>query len=272
MTNIVPASQSAFLSIDHVTDLAGSLKLITFEDGFRCYSHSSIEETQFFYNQIMVNKEYLGSGNMLDDHPCVVDVGANIGLFTLFIKSKWPGAKVHAFEPIPETFDVLQRNVDLYDHHQVFVHPYGLGAAVEERTFYYYPRMTGSTTSTPELKQHQRSYMDREAGKIITQHFFKTQMRKAPVLPLSSFIEGEKIHTIDLLKIDVEGDELSVLQGISPDHYCRIKRMIVETHSSDLSIQVSNLLLENGFTISNDSVLKSPGEATEIVAVNLHPA
>ena len=42
----------------------------------------------------------------------VIDIGANIGAFTLDAASRYPGATVHAYEPDPETCQVLQRNVE----------------------------------------------------------------------------------------------------------------------------------------------------------------
>lgn len=41
----------------------------------------------------------------------VIDVGANIGLFSLYLTSVAPGIRVFAFEPHPETFDRLKRNL-----------------------------------------------------------------------------------------------------------------------------------------------------------------
>jgi len=49
------------------------------------------------------------------DVKVAVDVGAHIGSWSLLVKSLWPGARVLAFEPWPENFAILQRNVAGHD-------------------------------------------------------------------------------------------------------------------------------------------------------------
>jgi FkbM family methyltransferase len=45
------------------------------------------------------------------DPKIIVDIGANIGLFSCFASLRFPSAKIFAFEPNPSTFDYLERNV-----------------------------------------------------------------------------------------------------------------------------------------------------------------
>ena len=59
-------------------------------------------------------------------HGCVLDVGANIGLFTLFAAARAPGARIFAVEPAPELFELLRQNVNLHGIDAVLL-PYDLG-------------------------------------------------------------------------------------------------------------------------------------------------
>jgi FkbM family methyltransferase len=43
--------------------------------------------------------------------PRVVDLGANIGLFGLWVLSRWPEARLHSFEPDPDNLAILDNNV-----------------------------------------------------------------------------------------------------------------------------------------------------------------
>jgi FkbM family methyltransferase len=232
MTLLNPDLAIDYVNVQSIQNIDEKSKLITFPDGFKCYSHSSIEETEFIYNEIMIKEEYLKHGLKLEGDICVFDIGANIGIFTLFVKAKCPQAVIHAFEPIPETFEVLKRNVEFGQHEKVKLHNLALGATNGRRTFVYYPNMAGSSTSTPVIKKVQRQMMEEGLGKIVTSHFFRSEIRFAPVSTLSTIIEEENIERIDVLKIDVEGDELAVLQGIAVQHYCRIGSMMIQTHSS----------------------------------------
>jgi hypothetical protein len=46
------------------------------------------EETEFIYEEIFIEKEYLKHGITINDEDCIFDVGANIGLFSIFLSTK----------------------------------------------------------------------------------------------------------------------------------------------------------------------------------------
>jgi nonribosomal peptide synthetase DhbF len=148
-----PLEQEDFVKALKVEDVGGALKLFTFPGEFRCYSHSSEEETQLIYNEIFVRQEYLGTTPSLDGCRWVFDVGANIGLFTIFAKMRNPDLVVHAFEPIQTTFDVLAKNLALHQLTDVHLHNYALGSQDgSERTLTFYPHVAGNATAHPEGK------------------------------------------------------------------------------------------------------------------------
>src|SRR6266404_4480374 len=59
----------------------------------------------------------------------ILDIGSNIGASILYFREKFPDAKIFGFEPHPDTFRVLQKNVEGLSSIAVF--NYGLGAANE---------------------------------------------------------------------------------------------------------------------------------------------
>jgi FkbM family methyltransferase len=253
-------------SIEHAH---GHLKLVTFPDGFRCYTHTSIEETEFIYNEVYVKQEYLRQGLTLEDVSCVFDIGANIGVFTLFVKAKNPRAVIHAFEPIQDTYDVLRLNVELHQLTEVYTHNIALGSqAASQRTFTYYPNMAGNSTATPTIKKTQRQLMEHEAGKTLTDFFFESETRIAPVQTLSSFLDEQDIPAIGFLKIDVEGDELAVLQGTARKHVSRIRQLVIEAHTPEIAQEIYVFLTCMGFKVVSDGGLASPSEVSDIYAIN----
>ena len=50
----------------------------------------------------------------------VVDAGANMGVFSTLVASKYPGATVYSFEPTPDTFATLQKNIQGYKNIKAF--------------------------------------------------------------------------------------------------------------------------------------------------------
>jgi FkbM family methyltransferase len=258
-----------FVHVKSVEPAHGHLKLVTFPDGFKCYTHTSIEETELIYNEIYIKQEYLRHGLTLEDVSCVFDVGANIGVFTLFVKSRNPRAVIHAFEPIRDTYDVLRLNVELHQLTEVHTHNVALGSqTAAQRTFTYYPNMAGSSTATPTIKKAQRQLMEDGAGKALTDFFFESETRIAPVQTLSSFLDEQDIPAVGFLKIDVEGDELAVLQGIAGKHASRIRQIVLEAHTPEIAQETCAFLTHMGFKVVSDIGLASPSEVTDIYALN----
>ena len=58
-------------------------KKLTFPGGFSCYTQSEPAEAALIYNEIMVKQEYFQYGLSVMDARCVMDIGANIGIFTM---------------------------------------------------------------------------------------------------------------------------------------------------------------------------------------------
>ena len=256
-----PLAQPDFVTASNVEDVAGSLRLFTFPDGFRCYSHSSEQETALIYNEIFVKREYLGTTLSLENCRYIFDVGANIGLFTVFAKLSNPDLVVHAFEPIKATYDVLVKNVELHSLTNVYLHNYALGTQDQsERTLTFYPNAPGNTTAHPEAKEELKRTLPEIMGEESLQFMFASpQTYVVPVRTLSAVLDETGIPTIDLLKIDTENDELAILQGISDAHYRAIRQITGEIHSDALLDEIRQLLTSKGFAVDS-----------EVGMVNLH--
>ena len=95
-------------------------------------------EARATVHEIFVDKLYLQEGISILPGDIVLDVGANIGVFTLFAAKQ--GAQVFAYEPVPPTFEVLQHNIHLHRLDGV-AHPSNIGISdrVEEKTMFHYP-------------------------------------------------------------------------------------------------------------------------------------
>lgn len=134
-------------------------------------------------------KKYLKPGDTF------VDVGANIGLMSLFASTcVASNGKVLAFEPNPETNRILNENIKINSFEKIEVFDSAIGSITEERKIYdQFDKNRGSASL---LKPNSSS-----AGYDVS------------VNPLSSFISKDEI--IKMIKIDVEGFELEVLNGAS---------------------------------------------------------
>lgn len=126
-------------------------ELKTTDDGFSFYTNpKSQEEARFFYREIFHDKSYDVAA--LPDNAVVVDAGANIGLFSLWLKSRLPRARVLAFEPAPDNCIMFRRNMQLHDVSGVDLYQYALGRKSYNRELTFFRTLQGNSTLYPEQK------------------------------------------------------------------------------------------------------------------------
>ncbi len=130
--------------------------------------------------------------------PLVLDVGANIGNYSKNVLDSNNDAEIFAFEPHPKTFKNLSLNVKS-NNFQAF----NLAVGYEKGTLqlYDYDNNDGS--------QHASLYED----VIKDLHKGNPVSTLVEIIKLDEFIIEQNISTIDLLKIDTEGNEFNVLLG-----------------------------------------------------------
>jgi FkbM family methyltransferase len=251
-----------------VEDAPNHLQKLTFPGGFSCYAPPKCEEVVLIYNETMVNQEYFQKGLSVLGARCVIDIGANVGIFTMAVKLKAPEATVYAFEPIPDTFQVLEQNVRLLGCSDIHLYNVAIGSQDHvEKAFAFFPNMPGNSTAIPALKDEQKQVMDQIFGKELSDFLMQSETRIVQVRTLSSVIREQGIASVDFLKVDVEGGEISVLEGIEEMHWPIFKQVAVETHNAQLREKVSEILVQHGFEASADLGLSS---ATGVSIVYAH--
>lgn len=254
-----------FIQPQTIENMEDQLKKLTFPDGFTCYVRSEPGEVALIYNEVIVQQEYFQNGLSVAGARCVIDIGANIGVFTMAVKLKAPDATVYAFEPIPETFQVLEQNVRLLECSDVHLFNLAIGSQDHsEKTFTFFPNMPGNSTAIPALKEENKPVMDQMFGREISDFLHQSVTRTVQVRTLSSVIREQGIRNVDYLKIDVEGDEISVLEGIEEMHWPIFQQIAVEAHTVQLMEQVCKTLAEHGLEVFTELGLASGAGASLI--------
>ena len=229
-----------------------SRQKMIFPNGLECYYLSSKEETELIFSEIFIEQQYISNGIVINEGDCIFDVGANIGLFSLFVSRLQNNVKIYAFEPIEPIFGVLQENVHLHSLHNIFLFNYGLSSkSNSEKLFTFYPNMAGNSTTKPLEKLKQRDAMNAVLSEEQVEYFFQSAQVKGELRTLSSVINDLNIESIDLLKIDVEGEEYEVLKGIEEKDWGKIKQIFAEVHDIERRLEkMQTLLTTRGFDVT----------------------
>jgi FkbM family methyltransferase len=186
------------------------------------------------------NKNY-----SISDGDIVIDIGANIGIFSLFAASN--GARVYAFEPNAEAFAILRKNVEENNlgniikifEYAISDHNGFIDLHIPDSEAIY---ALGSATCSDSLKAE----MIRKRGIVSTPVRVRTIMLK---LLFEAFIDNNGI--VDFLKMDCEGAEYSILKAADVFTVGKIKNIAMETHEGYLEKALAELMNEQGFVIDH---------------------
>jgi natural product biosynthesis luciferase-like monooxygenase protein/amino acid adenylation domain-containing protein/FkbM family methyltransferase len=236
-------------------------------------AHPSGHRATVLYHEIFENESYLRHGITLRDGDCVFDVGANVGMFTLFASHKRKDLKLYAFEPIPQTFDTLKTNVALYGLDAKLFNV-GLGSRPGAADFTFYPRMPGlsgrfsSEARDKEitkaiiegyLREHgserERAILSDEELNQLMEEYFQSETYTCPLTTLSEVIREHGVERIDLLKVDVEKSEFDVLAGLDAEDWAKVGQIVMEIDTRELLAQISELLARHQFDFTTEEIV-----------------
>jgi FkbM family methyltransferase len=150
----------------------------------------------------------------------ILDIGANVGVWSASANQIFPHATIHAFEPVPKTFATLRRNVGK----MALVRTHCLGFSSEPKSKPMQIYSESQVNSMEDAKS--------QIGQLI-------ETIIVPCTTLDAWLKALAIDKIDLIKIDVEGHELQVLiGGVNTFREARVAFLLIEAKSI-LSSEVS---------------------------------
>ena len=253
-------------------------------NGLFFLGHSAFQ-TGGLYREIYKDETYFKHGINLADGDCVFDVGAKIGMFSLFVKDRWRNARVYAFEPLPLNLELLHGNMALYGL-DVKVYDCGLSSRSGSATFNYYPNApalsgiaNGERLSDKELSRSVRNWLQTVAPGAdqsllpeaeldqMVEKYLLTEEYICQLTTLSEVIREKNIDRIDLLKIDVETSEADALAGLEESDWEKIRQVVMKVHSKELYDHIVPIFEKHGFNFAVERMFNDPSNGPQSVEV-----
>ncbi len=162
------------------------------------------------------------------DGGVIIDIGQNIGCFSVMASRIFKEAKIIGFEPFFDSYQITRTNIMINKlSDRIKAKDVAISAKNGTVSFYVYPG-------------------NYEANSIHNIWGGKSKKIEVNSIRLSDFITEEKIKNIDLLKVDCEGAEYEIIKSLSKGDYKKIKSIILEYHKGR-SNEIEDVLKINKF-------------------------
>ncbi|QYO66338.1 FkbM family methyltransferase [Leptolyngbya sp. 7M] len=184
------------------------------------------------FHEIWIDQLYSPAGYEIKDDYSVVDIGANIGVFSLYAASAARNVRVRAFEPFPTNSEYFSRNRDESGAENVEL----ITAAVADS------EGTRILQVEDSWILHSLAEKGSSVGGI-----------EVACVSLAEALNGiERCH---LLKIDCEGGEYEILYSAAPETLAKIDRIVCEFNigqsDGENGEQLAHFLVSHGFHIES---------------------
>lgn len=183
-----------------------SLSIFKLKNGQKIKLRANSTDIHVFANVWLI-EEYKRKGFEIKDHDLIIDIGAHIGLFTIYAAQFCKHGKIFSFEPIKENFDLLKENIELNNLKNIEY----FNLAVLDRE--------------DQIKIFKSN--DQSAYSI---YKIGTDYQMTNIMSLQKIFDDNKITRCDLLKLDCEGSEYQILMSLPESYFQRIEKICMEYH------------------------------------------
>jgi FkbM family methyltransferase len=192
------------------------------------------------YKECFFDQTYLKGfpNNVIQKNPppTIIDVGANVGYFSLFMFSVNRAAKILAFEPMPMNYELLKKYRD--ENSNLNFTPVNKAVSQRNETITLNYDATDSYTTSAGIFNSEK----------------ETDTIKVPATTLAEIMDHHKLAKIDFLKLDCEGSEYSIVYNAPASVLEKISAVAIETHPGKAANEnrdaLAGYLSQQGFQIN----------------------
>ena len=185
---------------------------INLKNNLKCKIRIKSTDLQAFAN-VWLNKEYEDIGFFIESDESVIDIGAHVGLFTIYASQFCKNGRIFCFEPIKENFELLKENVSINNLSNIKLYNNAITDKNDKIKIYLNDDYSANSI-----------YGDGE------------NYEEVNTLSLSKILD-ENINEKICLKLDCEGAEYKIINNTPDKYFEKISKICLEYHiiNNDIS-------------------------------------
>lgn len=185
-------------------------------------------------------EEYKKENFEIKPNDIVIDVGAHIGLFTIYASQFCTKGKIYSFEPVTENYELLLENIKLNNLDYV----------------------TSFNQAVSNSNEPIKLFLNNdESG-----HSMFSKSSKSVIIDsisLQKFFDENQIKHCNFLKLDCEGAEYEIIKNLPLEYFQKIDKLVIEYHMADshpeFLIELKEILLRQNFEIETKKLFSDIG-------------
>ena len=200
-----------------------------------------VDSTDFMaFTHVWLLREYDKPDFKIRNNDIIIDVGAHIGLFTLFASQFCKEGRIFCFEPVRENYDLLVTNLQI--NKITNAKPFNIAISQNIGKVKIY------------LNEDESGHSMFVSG---------TKSIQIESTSLKNIIDTNNLEKCDFLKMDCEGVEYEIIDSLPIDYFDKIKKMCIEYHFADEKPHLIQNMIKKlaalSYAISSRNISKSIG-------------
>lgn len=165
------------------------------------------------FDEVFLREVYQANTRLSVDAPLIIDIGANVGYFSLYAFKNFKNPKVIAFEPFPANFKLLEKHKEVNS----------LDSLILDK------RAISGTESLLKINYNPNEDYSVGASVVVSKPGVSSSL-EVEAISLKALFDQYEVARCDLLKVDCEGAEYNILFNTPDEVYNSIDKIVIEMH------------------------------------------
>ncbi len=201
------------------------------------------EADESVFGEIFVEREYkILEPVIVSARAPIIDIGAHVGMFSIYCAVLNPTMQIFAYEPDEANFAAMKENLKLNNVKNVTMKNVAVGGEMGQRVLYM------------SKDSHNHSLLGAEVAgdQSVPGRDFSGEEKLVSVVTLEKIIQQNRLASVSLVKMDCEGAEFEILEGMDADSFAIVENFYVECHRYTYEmnpVRLEGIFKKNGFKV-----------------------